>query len=58
MKASEPQGYLLLEGGAEFGGQMALADQRTIDLAGGLDATRKRRKLHPGFSTRFYAASR
>lgn len=38
MKASKPQGYLLLEGGAEFGGQMALADQRAIDLAGGLDA--------------------
>jgi cyanophycinase len=38
MTTSEPLGYLLLEGGAEFGGQMALADQRAIDLAGGLDA--------------------
>lgn len=28
-------GYLLLEGGAEFGGQMALADQRALELAGG-----------------------
>jgi cyanophycinase len=38
MQTSAPQGYLLLEGGAEFGGQMALADQRAIDLAGGPDA--------------------
>ncbi len=38
MKITEPRGYLLLEGGAEFGGQMALADQRAIDLAGGPDA--------------------
>lgn len=38
MKTSEPQGYPLLEGGAEFTGQMALADQRAMDLAGGLDA--------------------
>jgi hypothetical protein len=37
MKPSESRGYLLLEGGAEFGGQMALADQRAIDLAGGPD---------------------
>lgn len=37
-KASEPAGYLLLEGGAEFAGQMALADQRALELAGGLDA--------------------
>ena len=35
MQTSEPQGYLLLEGGAEFGGQMAQADQRAIELAGG-----------------------
>jgi cyanophycinase len=35
---AEPRGYLLLEGGAEFGGQMALADQRAIALAGGNDA--------------------
>lgn len=31
-------GYLLLEGGAEFGGQMAEPDRRAIELAGGLDA--------------------
>lgn len=31
-------GYLLLEGGAEFGGRMAEPDQRAIELAGGLDA--------------------
>jgi len=28
-------GYLLLEGGAEFGGQMAVPDLRAIELAGG-----------------------
>src|SRR6266516_923419 len=27
-------GYLLLEGGAEFGGQMAVPDRRAIELAG------------------------
>jgi cyanophycinase len=32
------QGYLLLEGGAEFGGQMAIPDRRAIELAGGSDA--------------------
>ncbi len=31
-------GYLLLEGGAEFGGQMAAPDRRAIALAGGNDA--------------------
>ena len=31
-------GYLLLEGGAEFGGQMAEPDRRAISLAGGNDA--------------------
>lgn len=31
-------GYLLLEGGAEFGGQMAEPDQRAIILAGGTNA--------------------
>src|SRR5947209_4557345 len=31
-------GYLLLEGGAEFGGQMAEPDQRAIELAGGTHA--------------------
>ncbi len=31
-------GYLLLEGGAEFGGKMAEPDRRAIQLAGGLDA--------------------
>ncbi len=31
-------GYILLEGGAEFGGLMAEADRRAIELAGGLDA--------------------
>jgi cyanophycinase len=29
------QGYLLLEGGAEFGGQMSQPDRRAIELAGG-----------------------
>ncbi len=32
------QGYLLLEGGAEFGGQMSQPDLRAIELAGGPDA--------------------
>ena len=32
------QGYLLLEGGAEFGGQMSEPDRRAIELAGGLDS--------------------
>lgn len=31
-------GYLVLEGGAEFGGRMAEPDLRAIELAGGLDA--------------------
>jgi len=31
-------GYLLLEGGAEFGGKMAEADRRAIELAGGPNA--------------------
>ena len=31
------RGYILLEGGAEFGGQMAKPDKRAIELAGGLD---------------------
>ncbi|HJT58022.1 MAG TPA: hypothetical protein VJ761_16075, partial [Ktedonobacteraceae bacterium] len=31
-------GYILLEGGAEFGGEMAEPDMRSIELAGGLDA--------------------
>ncbi|GAC1386296.1 MAG: hypothetical protein NVS4B7_16140 [Ktedonobacteraceae bacterium] len=31
-------GYLLLEGGAEFGGQMATPDRRAIELAGGSNA--------------------
>ena len=31
-------GYLLLEGGAEFGGQMAQPDRRALGLAGGPDA--------------------
>lgn len=31
-------GYLLLEGGAEFGGQMREPDLKAIELAGGLDA--------------------
>ena len=31
-------GYLTLEGGAEFGGQMAAPDRRSIALAGGPDA--------------------
>jgi cyanophycinase len=35
MSTSAPQGYLLLEGGAEFGGQMAQVDRRAIELAGG-----------------------
>ncbi len=32
-------GYLLLEGGAEFGGQMAQPDLRAIELAGGPNAS-------------------
>ncbi len=32
------RGHILLEGGAEFGGQMAAPDMRAIELAGGLDA--------------------
>ena len=31
-------GYLVLEGGAEFGGKMAESDRRAIELAGGFDA--------------------
>lgn len=31
-------GYILLAGGAEFGGAMALADRRAIELAGGSNA--------------------
>ena len=31
-------GYIALEGGAEFGGQMELPDRRCIELAGGVDA--------------------
>ena len=31
-------GYILLEGGAEFGGMMAQPDRRALALAGGLDA--------------------
>jgi cyanophycinase len=31
-------GYLLLEGGAEFGGRMSEPDGRAIELAGGFDA--------------------
>ena len=31
-------GYILLEGGAEFGGQMAAPDLRAMELAGGADA--------------------
>src|SRR5712692_6540974 len=31
------QGYILLEGGAEFGGQMSEPDRRAIQLAGGPD---------------------
>lgn len=31
-------GHILLEGGAEFGGEMAAPDRRAIELAGGLDA--------------------
>ena len=30
--------YILLEGGAEFGGEMAQPDRRALELAGGLDA--------------------
>lgn len=32
-------GYLLLEGGAEFGGRMSEPDLRAIELAGGFDAS-------------------
>jgi cyanophycinase len=34
----EVMGYLLLEGGAEFGGRMREPDLRAIELAGGFDA--------------------
>ena len=34
----ENMGYLLLEGGAEFGGRMREPDLRAIELAGGFDA--------------------
>jgi cyanophycinase len=34
----EMSGYLLLEGGAEFGGKMAEPDRRAMMLAGGVDA--------------------
>lgn len=30
-------GYLVLEGGAEFGGQMEMPDRRALELGGGLD---------------------
>ncbi len=30
-------GFILLEGGAEFGGEMAAPDRRALELAGGLD---------------------
>ena len=36
--AGEAMGYVLLEGGAEFGGRMREPDVRAIELAGGLDA--------------------
>jgi cyanophycinase len=32
------KGHILLEGGAEFGGEMAAPDRRAIELAGGLEA--------------------
>ena len=31
----DTMGHILLAGGAEFGGQMAAADRRAIELAGG-----------------------
>ena len=31
-------GYLMLQGGAEFGGGMGASDRRAMDLAGGGDA--------------------
>ena len=31
-------GYLVLQGGGEFGGQMAKSDRRAMALAGGADA--------------------
>jgi cyanophycinase len=34
-------GYILLEGGAEFGGQMEVPDRRALELAGGSDAILK-----------------
>ncbi len=33
------RGYILLEGGSEFGGEMSLPDERAIALAGGREAT-------------------
>ena len=32
------RGYILLEGGSEFGGEMSLPDERAIALAGGQEA--------------------
>ncbi|GLV55700.1 cyanophycinase [Dictyobacter sp. S3.2.2.5] len=32
------RGYVVLEGGDEFGGKMAVPDRRAIELAGGMDA--------------------
>ncbi len=37
-KEEHMAGYIVLEGGAEFGGQMAKPDQRAIELAGGPQA--------------------
>jgi len=37
-KSEIMRGNILLEGGAEFGGQMAEPDRRAIELAGGVDA--------------------
>jgi cyanophycinase len=34
----QEKGYILLQGGAEFGGQMAVSDRRAIELAGGFQS--------------------
>ena len=38
-------GFILLEGGAEFGGRMADADRQAVKLAGGFDTPIRIMKL-------------
>src|SRR5690349_14082926 len=39
MRTDHHMGYLVLEGGAEFGGSMSEPDLRAIELAGGMNAS-------------------